>query len=291
VSILIDASTRTLVQGATGAAGRRQLQALARFGSPAVAGVTPGRGGTEVEGVPVFDTVEEAVAGTSANASVIHVPPAAGAAAQAAIEAIEAGISTIVLVAEGIPVHETLVVVERARQQGVTLIGPNCVGLISPGQAMLGMLPPSAMQPGRVGLLSKSGSLAIEMLRLLTGARIGQSTAVSMGGDPIVGTPQARYLELFEADPDTDAVVMLCEIGGSMEAYAAERIATMSTPVVVFIAGTTAPTGRRMGHLGALAESAQDSARQKAELLQDAGAIVLPTLWGVRDELVAISRG
>lgn len=285
MSILINGSTRSLVQGATGSAGRRQLQALADFGAPAVAGVTPGRGGTYVQDVPIFDTVAEAVAQTHANASVIHVPPHTGAAGQAAIEAIEAGLGIVVLVAEGIPVHETLLVVERARQHGATLIGPNCVGLLSPGQAMLGMLPPSTMTPGRIGLISKSGSLAIEMLRLLTDAELGQSTAVSMGGDPIVGTSQARYLELFEADPDTDAVVMLGEIGGSMEAHAAEQIAAMSTPVVAFIAGSTAPVGRRMGHLGALTESAQDSAEQKADLLRQAGARVLPTLWAVRDEL------
>lgn len=291
MSILIDASTRALVQGATGSAGRRQLQALADFGAPAVAGVTPGRGGTTIDGVPVFDTVEEAVAETGANASVIHVPPARGAAAEAAIEAIEAALSTVVLVAEGVPVHETLLVAERARRRGVTLVGPNCVGLISPGKAMLGMLPPTAMRPGRVGLISKSGSLAIEMLRLLTAAGIGQSTAVSMGGDPIVGTSQARYLELFEADPHTDAVVMLCEIGGSMEARAAEQIAGMSTPVVVFIAGTTAPPGRRMGHLGALAESTADSAGEKGRLLQRAGAVVLPTLWDVRDHVAELPHG
>lgn len=291
MSILIDETTRTLVQGATGSAGRSQLRALADFGTPAVAGVTPGRGGVESEGVRVFDTVAEAVAATGATASVVHVPPGNSSAAQAAVEAIEAGLDPVVLIAEGIPVHETLGVVELARDRGATLVGPNCVGILSPGKALLGMLPGSTTLPGRVGLISKSGSLAIETLRLLSGAGIGQSTAISMGGDPILGTTQARYLQLFEDDPDTDAIVMLCEIGGSMEAHAAEQIATMQTAVFAFIAGTTAPLGQRMGHLGALSASAQDSAEQKAALLREAGATVLPTLWDIRDQVREVIDG
>jgi succinyl-CoA synthetase alpha subunit len=209
MSILADRSTRVLVQGATGSAGRRQLRALAEFGTPAVAGVTPGRGDTTVDDVAIFDTVAEAVAATGATASIVHVPPRDRAATGAALEAIEAGLDPVVLVTEGVPVHETLEIVEHARAAGTTLVGPNCVGAIVPGSALLGMLPPGCTTPGRVGLISKSGSLAIEMLRALTGAGIGQSTAVSIGGDPVLGTSQARYLELFEADPDTDAVLVL----------------------------------------------------------------------------------
>ena len=284
MSILVDSTTRTLVQGATGLAGRSQVKALADFGTPAVGGVTPGRGGSTVDDVPIFDTVDEAVAATGATASVVHVPPGKGAAADAAIEAIEAGIETVVLVAEGIPVSETLGIVEVARHHGATLVGPNCVGLISPGRALVGMLAPSATLPGNVGLISKSGSLVLETLRLLSNAGIGQSTVVSMGGDPILGTTQAEYLELFEADPETESVIMLCEIGGSMEIQAAEVIRSMTTPVFVFVAGTTAPIGRRMGHLGAIS-SHPDSAKHKVDLLRDAGAHVLPTLWDIRDAL------
>lgn len=291
MTILADRSTRILVQGATGSAGRRQLRALAEFGTPAAGGVTPGRGGTDVDGVPIFDTVAEAVAATGATASIVHVPPWDGAASGAALEAVDAGLDPIVLVAEGVPVHETLEVVERAQAAGTTLVGPNCVGALVPGTALLGMLPPACATPGRVGLISKSGSLAIEMLRALTAAGIGQSTAVSIGGDPVLGTGQARYLELFEADPDTDAVLVLGEIGGTMEAAAADQVARMTTPVVAFIAGRTAPPGRRMGHLGALAASGADSAARKESLLAEAGAVVVPTLWAARDALQELTDG
>ncbi|MCX6462231.1 MAG: succinate--CoA ligase subunit alpha [Pseudonocardiales bacterium] len=291
MSILADRSTRVLVQGATGSAGRRQLRALAEFGTPAVAGVTPGRGDTTVDDVAIFDTVAEAVAATGATASIVHVPPRDRAATGAALEAIEAGLDPVVLVTEGVPVHETLEIVEHARAAGTTLVGPNCVGAIVPGSALLGMLPPGCTTPGRVGLISKSGSLAIEMLRALTGAGIGQSTAVSIGGDPVLGTSQARYLELFEADPDTDAVLVLGEIGGTMEAAAAEQVARMRTPVVAFIAGRTAPPGRRMGHLGALSSSGADSAAGKEAALAEAGAVVVPTLWAARDALRELTRG
>lgn len=283
MSILIDRDTPIVVQGATGLGGRRALRTLNEFGHPAAAGVTPGKGGTEAEGVPVFDTVAEAVAETGARASLLQIPPQIAPAA--ALEAVEAGIETIAIIAEGIPVHEALALVELARDAGSNVIGPNCIGAITPGEALLGMVAPGYTTPGRVGVLSRSGTLCLESLRLLSAGGVGQSTAVSIGGDPIVGTSQAEYLEMFEADPETDAVLLLGEVGGTMEQAAAERVAEMRTPVVAFVAGSTALPGRRMGHLGALSVSGASRATDKREALAAAGATVVPTLWDARDAL------
>lgn len=289
MSILIDSETALLVQGATGSGGRRALVTMSAAGHPAAAGVTPGKGGTESEGVPVFDTVEEAVAETGVTASLLQIPPRL--ASGAVREAVEAGIETIVVIAEGIPVHESLRMVEVAREAGARIVGPNCIGVLSPGQALLGMVAPDYATPGSVGVLSRSGTLCLESLRLLSASGIGQSTAISIGGDPIIGTSQADYLELFEADPDTKAVLLLGEVGGSMEQAAAERIETMETPVVSFIAGSSALPGRRMGHLGALSISGKSQASDKRRALEAAGATVVPTLWDARDGLAEILNG
>ncbi|NLG70068.1 MAG: succinate--CoA ligase subunit alpha, partial [Firmicutes bacterium] len=269
MAILVDRGTRLLVQGITGREGAFHTARMLEYGTQVVGGVTPGKGGSTVEGVPVFDTVQEARAATGANASIIFVP--AGFAADAALEAIEAWLELVVIITDGIPVQDMLQVVARARQRGTRLIGPNCPGLISPGEALVGILPGRVFTPGPVGLVSRSGTLTYEVVHLLSQAGIGQSTCVGVGGDPIVGTRFVDVLARFEEDPATRAVVLIGEIGGTDEEEAAAFIRERVTkPVVAFISGRTAPPGKRMGHAGAIISGRLGTPQSKVEALRAA---------------------
>jgi succinyl-CoA synthetase alpha subunit len=274
VPILVDRKTLVLVQGLTGREGRFHALRNRSYGTQVVAGVTPGKGGTDVDGIPVFDTVEEGVAATRANASVIFVP--ARAAADAVLESADAGVGLIVCITEGIPANDTARVRAQIRRTGgVTLIGPNCPGVISPGESNLGIIPGEICIPGPVGLVSRSGTLTYQIVHELTAAGIGQSTCVGIGGDPIVGTGFIDCLARFEADPGTRAVVLIGEIGGDEEEQAAAFIAQgMRTPVVAYIAGFTAPPGKRMGHAGALISGSKGTAAAKADAFRAAGVAV-----------------
>ena len=273
MSILVDRSTRLLVQGITGREGSLHARNMAAFGTAVVAGVSPGKGGTSVEGTPVFDTVRAAVRERGANASVVFVP--ATFAADALLEAAAAGIELIVAITEGMPVHDTMVVANRLLDSGVTLVGPNCPGLVTPGQANVGIIPGDIVMPGPVGLVSRSGTLTYEVLSALTARGIGQSTAVGIGGDPVQGCKFVDILRLFEADPDTRLIVLIGEIGGNDEEEAAAFIADqVATPVIAFIAGQTAPEDKRMGHAGAIVSGGRGTAAEKVAALQHAGVTV-----------------
>jgi len=275
VSVLIDRQTRLLVQGITGRDGSFHSRQMMEYGTQVVAGVTPGKGGQQFEGrVPVFNTVAEAVAATKPNVTVIYVP--AALAASAIFEAADAGIPLIVCITEGLPVLDMTRVMPFVRERGLRLIGPNCPGLISPGQSKVGIIPGNICLPGRIGVVSRSGTLTYEIIHQLTGNRLGQSSCVGIGGDPIIGTNFIDCLEAFEADPGTDAVVMIGEIGGTDEQQAAEFVkAKMKKPVVGFIAGQTAPPGRRMGHAGAIISGASGTAADKMAALAAAGISVM----------------
>jgi len=272
--ILVDQKTLVLVQGLTGREGRFHALRNRSYGTQVVAGVTPGKGGTDVDGIPVFDTVGEATAATRANASVIFVP--ARAAADAILESADAGVSLVVCITEGIPANDTARVrAQIQRTGGITLIGPNCPGVISPGESNLGIIPGEICIPGPVGLVSRSGTLTYQIVHELTAAGIGQSTCVGIGGDPIVGTGFIDSLARFEADPVTGAVVLIGEFGGDEEEQAAAFIAQgMRTPVVAYIAGFTAPPGKRMGHAGALVSGSKGTAAAKADAFRAAGVAV-----------------
>jgi succinyl-CoA synthetase alpha subunit len=292
MSILVDSSTRLVVQGITGREGSFQSRRCIEYGTKVVAGVTPGRGGETAEGVPVFNTILEAVDQTGANCSLIFVP--AAAAADAILEAADAGISIIVCITEGIPTQDMLTVRHYLQPQGVRLIGPNCPGVISPGQARVGIMPGDVFSPGHVGVVSRSGTLVYEAVAQLTELGIGQSTCVGVGGDPIVGTTPVEALRLFDRDPSTSAVVFVGEIGGVFEQEAADYIAShMSKPVIAFVAGSTAPPGRRMGHAGAIIAGASGTARAKKEALAASGATIVdsPADIGTVTQRVLRERG
>lgn len=275
MSILVDRNTRLLVQGVTGREGEFHTRQMLEYGTQVVAGVTPGKGGQfACDGrVPVFDTVREAVEATGANASVIFVP--APFAPDAMIEAADAGLKLIVCITEGIPVNEMIRVKAYLDVKGVRLIGPNCPGLLTPGQAKVGIMPGHIAMPGPVGVVSRSGTLTYEVVAALTARGIGQTTCVGIGGDPIIGTRFVDVLALFEADPETKAVVLIGEIGGNDEEIAARFIAErMTKPVVAFIAGRTAPPGKRMGHAGAIIEGGTGTAAEKIAALEAAGVRV-----------------
>lgn len=274
MAILVDRNTLVLVQGLTGREGSFHALRNRLYGTSVVAGVTPGKGGTDVDAIPVFDTVADAVAATRANASLIFVP--ARGAADAILEAADAGLPLIVCITEGIPANDTARVrMQIRRTGGVRLIGPNCPGLISPGQTNLGIIPGEICLPGPVGLISRSGTLTYQIVHELTAAGIGQSTCVGIGGDPVVGTGFIDCLAAFEEDPQTRAVVLIGEIGGDEEERAAAFIAAgMRTPVVAYIAGFTAPPGKRMGHAGALISGSKGTAAAKAEAFRAAGVSV-----------------
>ncbi len=273
MAILVDERTRLMVQGITGKEGSFHALRNRDYGTDVVAGVTPGKGGQSIDGIPVFDTAAEAVQETSANASLILVP--ARFAAEAIYEAAGAGAELIVCITEGIPVLDMARVVGYLAGRGHALIGPNCPGVISPGKANVGIIPPEICAPGSVGLVSRSGTLTYQIVHELTGRDIGQSTCVGIGGDPVHGVGFLEALAAFEADPQTEAVVLIGEIGGSDEEAAARYIAeSMSKPVVAYVAGFSAPPGKRMGHAGAIITGSSGTARAKAEALEAAGVRV-----------------
>src|SRR5947199_2639301 len=261
MSILLDNNTRVIVQGITGREGQYHTRNMKAAGTNLVGGVTPGKGGTLIEDLPVFDTVEEAKSATGANASCIFVPPAG--AADAIMEAASAGIELIVCITEGIPVIEMTRAMLVVHEHEARLVGPNCPGMRTPGHGKIGIIPYQIFMPGPVGFIPRSGTLTYEVVALLTEAGIGQSTCIGIGGDPIIGSTFSDYLKLFETDPQTKAVVMCSEIGGSDEEDAAEYIKTMSKPAVAFVSGRTAPPGKRMGHAGAIISGIQVQRRER----------------------------
>ena len=274
MSVLIDRSTRLLVQGLTGREGAFHARQAAEFGTTVVGGVTPGKGGTTHEGWPVFDTVEQAVRETGANASVVFVPPPV--AADAVLEAADASIPLVVCITEGIPTLDMLYVVRFLEDRPTRLIGPNCPGIISAGAAKAGIIPGHICREGRVGIVSKSGTLTYEAIHQLTRLGLGQTTCIGIGGDPLIGTSFVDALRLFAADEATEAVVLIGEIGGTAEEEAAAYVRTeFAKPVVGFIAGQTAPPGRRMGHAGAIISGGQGTAAEKMAALAAAGVTVV----------------
>lgn len=273
MSILVGNDTRLLVQGITGREGSFHTTQMVEYGTNVVAGVTPGKKGEQVAGVPVFDTVATAVAETGANTSIIYVP--ARFAPDAIYEAIDAGIELVICITEGVPVNDMVPVFHYVKASGARLIGPNCPGLITPGAAKVGIMPGFIHKPGTVGLVSRSGTLTYEVVDALTKAGMGQSTAVGIGGDPVIGTSFVDVLELFQNDPGTESIVMIGEIGGTDEEAAAEFIkAHVTKPVAGFIAGQTAPPGKRMGHAGAIISGGSGTAAEKMAALSAAGVRV-----------------
>ncbi len=273
MSVLVDESTRLIVQGITGSTGKFHTQQMIEYGTNIVGGVTPGKGGQTVEDVPVFNTVKEAREQTDCNATVIYVPPPF--AADAIMESADAGLELIVTITEGVPVQDMIQVVRYLEGKDVTLIGPNCPGIITPGQCKIGIMPGHIHKAGRVGVVSRSGTLTYEAVDQLTRLDIGQSTCIGIGGDPINGMNFIDCLKAFEEDPDTDAVVMIGEIGGTAEEEAAAWVAeNMTKPVAGFIAGRTAPPGKRMGHAGAIISGGEGTAEAKIKAMEEAGIAV-----------------
>ena len=281
MAVLVDKNTKLLVQGMTGSQGALHTRGCLDYGTNVVAGVTPGKGGQDFEGIPVFNSVEEAVDATAANASMILVPPPF--AADAVIEAAAAGVKLIVAITEGIPVIDMVTAVRFVRDRGMCLIGPNCPGIITPGQCKIGIMPGFIHKPGTIGVVSRSGTLTYEAVDQLTQVGLGQSTCIGIGGDPVNGTNFVDCLQWFQNDAETEAIVMIGEIGGDAEeqaaAFAEEQV---SKPIVSFIAGQTAPPGRRMGHAGAIISSGKGTAAEKMKTLSEAGIHVVsnPDLIG-----------
>ncbi|HNP94597.1 MAG TPA: succinate--CoA ligase subunit alpha [Cyclobacteriaceae bacterium] len=275
MSVLVNKNSRIIVQGFTGSEGTFHAGQMIEYGTNVVGGVTPGKGGQEHLGRPVFNTVKEAVEKTGADVSIIFVPPAF--AADSILEAAEAGIKVIVAITEGIPVKDMMNVKKYVKEKGVTLVGPNCPGVITPGEAKVGIMPGFVFKKGRVGVVSKSGTLTYEAADQIVKAGLGISTAIGIGGDPIIGTPTKDAVEMLMNDPETDGVVMIGEIGGNYEAVAARwvRDSGIKKPVVGFIAGQTAPPGRRMGHAGAIIGGAEDTAAAKMKIMKECGIHVV----------------
>jgi len=270
LSVLVDKNTRLIVQGLTGKEGTFHALQMREYGTNIVGGVTPGKGGTTHEGIPVFNTVADAVKEAGANATVIYVPPPF--AADAIMEAADAGLPLIVCITEGIPTLDMVKAYQYVKARGSRLIGPNCPGVISPGKCKVGIMPARIHKEGRVGVVSRSGTLTYEAVGQLTALGLGQSTCIGIGGDPVIGTTQRDALELFNGDPDTDAIVMIGEIGGTAEEEAAEYARQhVKKPVVGFIAGQTAPPGRRMGHAGAIIAGGKGTAAEKFAAMEAAG--------------------
>ena len=270
MAIIVDRETRLVVQGITGREGSFHATRNKAYGTNVVAGVTPGKGGEEVDGIPVFDTVRRAVSETWANTAMVFVP--ARFAADAVFEAVDAGIATVICITEGIPAHDMLRVYNSIRPRGITMIGPNCPGVLSPGKANVGIIPADIFRPGGVGLVSRSGTLTYQIGHELTQLGIGQSTIVGIGGDPVVGSSFIDVIAKFEADPETELIVMVGEIGGAEEEKAAAFIAeSVTKPVVAYIAGFTAPPGKTMGHAGAIISGTSGTAQAKKEALEAHG--------------------
>ena len=273
MSILVDKNTRVVTQGITGATGQIHTRACKEYGTQMVAGVVPGKGGTTCEGIPIFDTVEQARKATGCNASVSYVPPAF--AADGILEAVAAGIELVICITEGVPVVDMVKVRRYMRGTNSRLIGPNCPGIITPGECKIGIMPGYIHKPGEVGVVSRSGTLTYEAVFQLTNLGIGQSSCIGIGGDPIVGTPHIDAMRMFNEDPKTRAIVMIGEIGGTAEEEAAEYVKNhVKKPVVAFIAGQTAPKGRRMGHAGAIISGGRGTAADKIAALKAAGITV-----------------
>ncbi len=292
MSILVDRNTKVVVQGITGREGSFQTRRCIEYGTKVVAGVTPGRGGEMMDDVPIFDTVKEAVSQTGANCALIFVP--APAAADAILEAAYCEIPLIVCITEGIPVLDMVRVRRFLRGSGIRLIGPNCPGVITPGQARVGIMPGDVFMPGPVGVVSRSGTLVYEAVAQLTALGIGQSTCVGVGGDPVMGTTPVEAMRLFAQDPETKAIILVGEIGGTFEQEAAEFIASgLEKPVIAFVAGATAPPGRRMGHAGAIIVGEAGTAQAKKQALAQAGAVVVdsPADIGITTKRVLQERG
>ncbi|MEI7923149.1 MAG: succinate--CoA ligase subunit alpha [Planctomycetota bacterium] len=293
MSILVNKATRLICQGITGKAGEFHSTQCKDYGTNLVGGVTPGRGGQSAVGVPVFDTCVEAVEKTGANATMIFVPPPF--AADSIMEAADAGIDLIITITEGIPVVDMVRAVAylKAHRPNVRLIGPNCPGVITPGQCKIGIMPGYIHKPGRVGVVSRSGTLTYEAVWQLTSLGIGQSTCVGIGGDPVNGTSFSDVLRMFEADPDTDAIMMMGEIGGNAEEQAAElkRTGVITKPMAAFIAGQTAPPGKRMGHAGAIISGGSGAASDKIAALLEAGIIVAKSPADMGTSLQQAMRG
>jgi len=276
MGILIDEKTKVIVQGITGRDGSFHARQMKEYGTKITAGVTPGKGGEKLDGIPIFDTVKEAEEATGANCSVIYVPPAF--ASDAIYEAADAGLPLVVCITEGIPVADMLTIYHYLKTTNTRLIGPNCPGLITPGKSKVGIMPAQIHKPGRVGVVSRSGTLTYEVVYNLTLAGIGQSTCIGIGGDPVIGTNFVDVLGMFQKDKETKAVVLIGEIGGSDEEKAAEFIKNeMTKPVVAFIAGQTAPPGKRMGHAGAIISGGAGTAKEKIEMFKKVGVLVAST--------------
>ncbi|GFO56555.1 succinate--CoA ligase [ADP-forming] subunit alpha [Geomonas sp. Red276] len=289
MSILIDKNTRVITQGITGATGLFHAQGAREYGTQMAGGVTPGKGGTTIDGFPVFDTVAEAVASTGANASVIYVPPPF--AADSIMEAVDAGVELVCCITEGIPVLDMVKVKQFMKGKRTRLVGPNCPGVITPGQCKIGIMPGYIHRPGKVGVVSRSGTLTYEAVWQLTNVGLGQSTCVGIGGDPVNGTSHIDCLRLFEEDPDTEAVIMIGEIGGSAEEEAARFVKEhMKKPVAAYIAGVTAPPGKRMGHAGAIISGGKGTATEKVAVLKECGISVAATPAEMAEALLKVYR-
>ncbi|NWF49581.1 MAG: succinate--CoA ligase subunit alpha [Ignavibacteriaceae bacterium] len=285
MSILVDKKTRLVVQGITGSEGSFHTSQMIEYGTKVVAGVTPGKGGTEINGVPVYNTVAEAVKIQKANTSVIFVPPAF--AADAILESANAGIKVIVCVTEGIPANDMIKVYNAIKSKDVVLIGPNCPGIISPGKAKIGIMPGFIHKKGTIGVVSRSGTLTYEAVKQLTDVGLGQSTCIGIGGDPVIGSNFTKIIKLFNEDPETEGIVMIGEIGGSAEEEAAAFIKkNVKKPVVGFIAGRTAPPGRRMGHAGAIISGGKGTAAEKMEAMRKAGIKVVDSPAVIGDAML-----
>ncbi|HMP76441.1 MAG TPA: succinate--CoA ligase subunit alpha [Kiritimatiellia bacterium] len=290
MSILINKDTRVLVQGITGRDGSFHAKGMLDYGTNVVGGVTPGKGGEQVHGVPVFNTMKDAVAATQANATVIYVP--AKFAAAAVHEAMDAAVPLIITITEGVPTLDMMDIYHEVRARGLRLIGPNCPGVITPGQCKIGIMPGHIHKPGRVGVISRSGTLTYEIVYALTNLGIGQSTCIGIGGDPIVGSGPMDLLPLFEADPDTDAIVVVGEIGGDEEERTAAFIQQhIKKPVFAFIVGHTAPEGKRMGHAGAIVSGGAGTAASKLKAFSHAGVPVANTIDELAATVAASLRG
>lgn len=286
MGILVDDNTRVVVQGITGRQGRFHAMQMAAFGTKVVAGVSPGKGGQVIDDIPVTDTVKEAVEKFGANSSVVFVP--AAHAKDAVFESIDAGIKLIVVVTEHIPVRDAAEMIAYASCQGARIIGPNTVGIVRPGVCKIGIMPNHIYASGSIGIVARSGTLSYQIAKEVTDMGFGQSTALSIGGDPIVGISFEDTLEEFENDKDTDAVILIGEIGGSAEERAADFIRTMRKPVIAYLAGKSSPPGKRMGHAGAIIERGQGTIESKRKALQEAGATVVELPWEIKPALCKV---